>query len=89
MEERRYMKSLTGSISCSRIQIFQNQLFSASRVFHMHPVSHNRAAAGQEGWNGLFVVIPKAAYMFRAPRSAGAQVNVTPLLCYLFSSRQP
>lgn len=68
--------------------MFQNSNISKSiiqrfAVFEMHPVSHNRVAAGQEGWNGLFVVIPKAAYMFRAPRSAGAQVNVTPLLCYL------
>lgn len=71
--------------------MFQNSNISKSiiqrfaRVFKMHPVSHNRAAAGREAWNGLFVVIPKAAYMFRSPRSAGAQVNFTPYLCVTYA----
>lgn len=64
--------------------MFQNSNISKSiiqpfaRVFKMHPVSRNRAAAGREAWNGLFVVISKAVYTFRSPRSAGAQVNLPP-----------
>lgn len=47
MGERKVHEKLNRFHSCSRIQIFQNQLFA--RVFKMRPLSQNRDARREGG----------------------------------------